>query len=160
MNILSESDKNTQALGQTLAGFLKTGDVVCLIGDLGSGKTALVSGMAQALGLKDSISSPTFTLVNEYDTDPKLLHFDVYRINDPEEILMIGWEEYLDNQGIVVVEWADLIQEILPPAYLEIHVTKGEQTNLRIFHLKGIGERYEAILEELENLSLKKEGSH
>ncbi len=93
---------------------LKKGDVVCMYGDLGAGKTEFVRQMARVLGIEDYITSPTFTIVNEYKGDIDLYHFDVYRISDSDEMYEIGYEEYIDGDGICIIEWAQLIEDILP----------------------------------------------
>ena len=98
---------------------LKSGDVVALIGDLGAGKTHLTQGIALSQGYDGEVTSPTFALVNEYlstnDTGLDVFHFDVYRVEKAEEMLEIGWEDYLDRDGIVVIEWADKFPELIPP---------------------------------------------
>jgi len=109
------SQEDTIEFGKKLGVLLKKGDIVCITGDLGTGKTVLTNGIASALGIDEYITSPTFTIVNEYEKgDISLYHFDVYRISDPEEMFEIGFEEYLYGDGIVVIEWADLIKSILP----------------------------------------------
>ena len=94
--------------GSSLAKQLHSGDILALIGDLGAGKTQLTQGIASALGRTDAVTSPTFTLVNEYtDCTPELIHFDWYRMEQPEELLAIGWEDYLERDAILVIEWPD-----------------------------------------------------
>jgi tRNA threonylcarbamoyladenosine biosynthesis protein TsaE len=127
-------------LGETLAG----GDVVCLRGGLGTGKTAFTGGIAGALGISGYITSPTFTIVNEYAGRLPLYHFDVYRISDPEEMFEIGFEEYLDAGGVVVIEWAELIKEILPGDHIEVVFEKtgsGDQDERRLT-INFNGDRY------------------
>ena len=114
------SEKDTFELGRKLSKVLKPGDTVSLEGDLGSGKTALTKGIAAGLGITDPITSPTFTLVNTYEGMVTLHHFDVYRVDDPDESLAIGWEEYFDGRAITVVEWGDKVPELLPAHTLHI----------------------------------------
>ncbi len=103
----SHSEAETEALGQRLAQDLRPGDVVALEGDLGAGKTAFTRGLARGLGCAGRVTSPTFTIVNEYDGGRlSLFHFDLYRLSSPEELFDIGWEDYLDRGGVCCVEWS------------------------------------------------------
>lgn len=107
------------AFGRELAASLRPGDVVALVGGLGAGKTHVTKGLAAGLGYPGEVTSPTFTLVHEYTAPAMRLpmfHFDFYRLESPEEVLALGWDDYLDVGGICVVEWADLFPELLPPA--------------------------------------------
>ncbi len=104
--------------GAQMGSFLKSGDVVALIGDLGAGKTHLVQGIAHKLGYHGEVTSPTFALVNEYLVEEgkgtDVFHFDVYRLEHLEHLLEIGWEDYLERDGVVVIEWADKFPELIP----------------------------------------------
>lgn len=119
----SNSPKETENIAVSLAKRLKQGDVICLNGDLGVGKTAFVKGIAKGLNITEHIQSPTFTIVNTYDGSLKLNHFDVYRIADSDEILDIGFEEYL-TEGVTVIEWSDMISDILPKERYVITISK------------------------------------
>lgn len=129
---ISESPEMTAELAEGLAKRLKKGDTVCLNGDLGAGKTAFVQGLAKGLGVKGYISSPTFTIVNEYalnaeaaDGKPQYLyHFDVYRIGSCEEMYDIGFDEYIAGDGICVIEWPENISDILPDKRYEVTISK------------------------------------
>jgi tRNA threonylcarbamoyladenosine biosynthesis protein TsaE len=116
----TRSEEETYDLGKKLSKELKPGDTISLEGDLGTGKTAFTKGIASGLGIEDHITSPTFTLVNTYIGKVVLHHFDVYRIDDPDELLAIGWEEYFSDDAITVVEWGDLVSDILPPNVIRI----------------------------------------
>ena len=119
----TESAEETELLGIRLGEKLRAGDVVALSGDLGAGKTRFTFGIARALQVNDYITSPTFTIVNEYlDARLPLVHFDAYRLGDASELYEIGFDEYLDRQGILVIEWADLVKDALPvdTVYVEI----------------------------------------
>ncbi len=131
--IISNSPEETIEYGKKLAANLKVGDVIVLTGDLGSGKTKLTEGILTFFGLQNEISSPTFTIVNEYDTPNfKLFHFDVYRLNDPEEFSYIGGEEYFEK-GASIIEWGERIEEVLPKKYTQITFEKDlENENKRI----------------------------
>ena len=114
----------TKKIAQDFAKTLKPGDVVCMYGDLGAGKTEFVRAMAQEFGITDYITSPTFTIVNEYRGRLDLYHFDVYRIADSDEMYEIGYDEYIDGDGICVIEWAELIDDILPPHRYNVTINK------------------------------------
>jgi tRNA threonylcarbamoyladenosine biosynthesis protein TsaE len=114
MTRLSDTDE-TVAWGRALGPVLRAGDVVALVGTLGAGKTHAAKGIVAGLGSVANVSSPTFTLVHEY-AGPRLsaFHFDFYRLDNPEEVINIGWDDYLDAGGVVIVEWADKFPELLP----------------------------------------------
>lgn len=123
--IESFSAEDTHALGKKLGENAKPGDVYTLLGDLGVGKTVLTQGIAEGLGIKEAICSPTFTIVQEYDEGRMpFYHFDVYRIGDIEEMDEIGYEDYFYGDGLTMIEWANLIEEILPPKRKEITIEK------------------------------------
>lgn len=131
------SEKETFNLGIQLARLIDPGRAVSLEGDLGAGKTALVKGIAEGLGIEDTITSPTFTLVNTYEGDVTLHHFDVYRIDDPEELFYIGWDEYFNPNDICVVEWGDRVLELLPEDTIRINIIRDEnQLNKRMITLE------------------------
>ena len=114
MMILSNADE-TIAWGRALAASLEPGDVVALCGQLGAGKTHVVKGLLQGLGSEEEVTSPTFSLVHEYQhARLPVFHFDFYRMENETELLNIGWDEYLDEAGVVVVEWADMFPALLP----------------------------------------------
>ena len=143
MKFRTDSADDTAELGRKLGSMLQRGDNVCLIGDLGSGKTAFTGGLAKGLGISGYITSPTFTIVNEYEGRLPLYHFDVYRISDVDEMLDTGYYEYIDGDGVTVIEWADLIKEILPSERIEVHIEKNDQvrSDSRTITIRFIGER-------------------
>lgn len=125
MIIESYSEKETRELGWKLGNEAKPGQVYTLIGDLGVGKTVFTQGLADGLGILEPVSSPTFTIVQIYDEGRlPLYHFDVYRIGDVEEMDEIGYEDYFYGEGVCLIEWANLIEEILPEQYTEILIEK------------------------------------
>ena len=141
---------DTTQLGIKLGELLKPGDIICLTGDLGTGKTHITKGIATGLGINDNITSPTFTIVNEYEGGRlKLNHFDVYRVSDPDEIYAIGFDDYIFSDAVSIIEWANYIEEILPKDLLHIKIEKyfenGE--DYRKITLKSYGERYNYIKE-------------
>ena len=119
------SEKDTFQLGESIGRGAKAGEVYALIGDLGVGKTIFAQGMAKGLGIEEVVNSPTFTILQQYEGGRlPLYHFDVYRIGDIEEMEEIGYEDYFYGQGLVMIEWANLIKEILPKHYKEIRIEK------------------------------------
>lgn len=120
---------NTVELGFKLGRLLQSGDNVCLTGELGTGKTAFTGGIAKALGIEGYITSPTFTIVNEYEGRLPMYHFDVYRINDVDEMYETGYDEYIGGNGVTVIEWADLIQEILPRERIDVNIIKDDESD-------------------------------
>lgn len=140
MEIISNSEKETIELGKKIASKLTKGMVIVLTGDLGSGKTKLTEGILTYFGLENEISSPTFTIVNEYDTDSlKLYHFDVYRLADIDEFYAIGGDEYFEK-GASIIEWGELIEEALPHDYVKINFSRDlENEHLRKINIENIG---------------------
>ena len=129
-----KNEEETRQFGLDLAEKLKAGDVIALIGNLGTGKTALTRYVAEGLGIHERISSPTFTIVKEYDSGRlPLYHFDVYRIADPEEMFNIGADGYFFGQGVCVIEWADMIEELLPENTKYIYLEYGQNPEERIY---------------------------
>lgn len=122
-NSYEETQKAAEEIAQTLNG----GEFIAMYGDLGAGKTAFVQGLAKALGIAEYVTSPTFTIVNEYYGRLPLFHFDVYRISDPDEMYEIGYDEYLDRNGVCVIEWAELIEELFPDRYIKLTMLKNEE---------------------------------
>lgn len=124
---------DTRAFGLELAEKLQPGDVIALVGDLGTGKTALTRYIAEGLGVSETISSPTFTIVKEYSSGRiPLFHFDVYRLSDGEELLDIGADEYLNGNGVCIIEWADIVADVLPEDAIIIQLLYGENEGERI----------------------------
>ena len=122
----SFSYDDTQVIAKEIADTLKGGEFIAMYGDLGAGKTAFVQGLAKALGITNHVTSPTFTIVNEYEGRLPLYHFDVYRIADPDEMYEIGYDDYIDSDGVCVVEWAELIEDLFPDKYYKLTILKDE----------------------------------
>ena len=137
MIVETHSEAETEALGERLAKCLRAGAVVALYGDLGAGKTAFVRGMARGLDITEQVSSPTFTVVNEYPGDPALFHFDMYRLKNADELYAIGWEDYLDRDGICVVEWSERIEEALPEDAVRVYIERRSDTE-RTVRVEGM----------------------
>ena len=125
MIVESFSEKGTYELGLTLGQKAKAGEVYCLLGDLGVGKTVFTKGFAKGLGSEEPISSPTFTIVQEYEEGRlPFYHFDVYRISDIEEMDEIGFDDYVYGEGVTFIEWANLIEDILPKKRIVVTIEK------------------------------------
>lgn len=150
MKITSKSADQTISIGKTLARNLKAGDIICLFGDLGSGKTVLTKGIASAMGIrKENVVSPTFVLLNQYLT-PKLplFHFDLYRLDSVKDIADLGYEEYFYGKGISVIEWADRLKCLLPDEYLKIELSvRGHES--RLLKFTAFGARHKELLRKI-----------
>ena len=139
MKVVTHSPEETRALGRTLAQALQGGAVVAFTGDLGAGKTAFVSGMAEGLGIEERVTSPTFTIVNEYEGGRlPLFHFDMYRLGSADELFHIGWEDYLARNGVCAVEWSENVDEALDGDTIRVDISRGEDDNTRIITIEGV----------------------
>lgn len=150
LTYISNSENDTMKLAHNLASKLNNGDIVVLSGDLGSGKTKFTEGFLSYFGLEDEISSPTFTIVNEYQKDTtNIYHFDVYRLSSSDEFYAIGGEQYFED-GICIIEWGEQIKDILPKEYLHITFERDfENESKRILNIQAYGEKYEQLIKEL-----------
>ena len=138
MEYISNSAQETEALGERLAARLRPGDVIAYTGDLGAGKTAFTRGLARGLGVIDRVTSPTFTIVNEYEGGRlPLFHFDLYRMDSPEELFDIGWEDYLARGGVCAVEWSENIADALEEDTIRVDIRRGEHDDQRIITITG-----------------------
>ncbi|MGS2779878.1 tRNA (adenosine(37)-N6)-threonylcarbamoyltransferase complex ATPase subunit type 1 TsaE [Robertmurraya sp. GLU-23] len=144
--VRTNSTEETLQFSKELAQKLQPGDVITLEGDLGAGKTTFTKGLAVGLDINKNVSSPTFTIIKEYNGRLPLYHMDVYRLEDSYEDL--GFDEYFEGQGVTVVEWAHLIEEQLPNELLQIKITHGEE-NSRSLTITPKGKRYEMLCKEL-----------
>ena len=150
VKITSSSPQKTEQIGLLLGEMLIRGDIIALSGELGTGKTTLVRGMALGMGLeKDDVASPSFTLVNEYRGPLPLFHLDLYRLHDEKELLDIDFEAYIRGEGVVVIEWADRISGSIPPDALWITLRYVADERREIV-AEARGTRYELIIEELQ----------
>lgn len=149
--LISHNETETMNFAKSLAQISNKTDTIVLTGDLGSGKTKFVEGFLTFFGLENEISSPTFTIVNEYlKDDISIYHFDVYRLEDSSEFYEIGGEEYFEN-GICLIEWGELIKDALPKQYLHISFEKDENDeNIRILNIDTFGNRWEDYFENIK----------
>ena len=134
---ISRSEAETEAIGEQFAKNLADGTVVAMYGDLGAGKTAFVRGMARGMGLTCRVSSPTFTIVNEYEGERELIHFDMYRLNDADELFDICWEDYLARGAVCAVEWSEKIEDAFYGDEIVLRIDKLGDTERKITITEG-----------------------
>ena len=140
MEYVTNSPRETEDTGAALAERLEPGTVVAFTGDLGAGKTAFVRGLARGLGIRERVTSPTFTIVNEYEGGRlPLFHFDMYRLGSADELFDIGWEDYLARGGVCAVEWSENIESVLDAGCIRVDIRRGEADNQRRISIAGEG---------------------
>lgn len=147
--ITTHSELETKRLAERMALLLRAGDVITLEGDLGAGKTTFTKGLAGGLGIKRTVSSPTFTIVKEYSGELPLYHMDVYRLENSDED--IGFDEYFHGDGVTVIEWAHFIEDYLPQDLINIVITYVDEST-RSFEFSWTGNHYGDIIQELKRL--------
>ena len=141
MELISNSPAETEEAGETLARRLTPGAVVAFTGGLGAGKTAFIRGLARGLGVEERVTSPTFTIVNEYlGGRVPLFHFDLYRLGSAEELYDIGWEDYLARGGVCAVEWSEHMGDALEPEAIRVDIRRGENDSQRRITIQEGGE--------------------
>jgi tRNA threonylcarbamoyladenosine biosynthesis protein TsaE len=146
----TSSPEETGILGEKLGSILRAGDMICLYGGLGAGKTCFAQGIARGLGIEDTVTSPTFTLINEYYGRLPFYHMDVYRLDSVMEMDDLGYEEYFYSGGVILIEWAEKINELLPEERLDITINRcPEEEDCRQITISPRGERYRLLIEEL-----------
>ncbi len=140
LEVVSHSETETEALAAKLARSFVSGEVVLLRGDLGSGKTTFVRGLAAELGYDPNrVSSPSYTIVNEYRSEPPVYHFDLYRMNDPSELHEIGWDDYLSRNGILLVEWGERAAPKLPSQFyvIDFRILSDSERRIQISRMES-----------------------
>lgn len=164
MEMISRSVEETFNLGKCLGKVASDGDIFCLSGDLGVGKTHFAKGLAAGLGITEHITSPTYNIVNEYSGTLRFIHFDVYRIGEPEEMFDIGFDEYLNGSGVILIEWSNLIEILLPQDRLDIKIEKfltdsnidsnqhTDMDNYRKISFEPNSEHFIKLVEEMKSL--------
>lgn len=147
---ISNSELETTEFGEIIGKLAEPGQLILLSGDLGAGKTTLAQGIARGLTVDDDITSPTYNLINEYEGDLPLYHMDLYRLEEDEELYDLGFEDYLDRGGVIVIEWPDLVYDLIPPDFLYIKISKKDD-NCREFSIEAEGIMGLKLLERLED---------
>jgi len=150
INLVTNSPEETREIGAKIGKLLQPGDVVALIGDLGSGKTCLTQGIAKGVGIDDNqyVISPSYIIVNEYAAPHPIYHLDLYRIRSAFELLDLGLDEYLYGRGICIIEWADRLLDELPESYLKVELFYVDE-NTRKMDISSVGTKYGALIKEL-----------
>jgi tRNA threonylcarbamoyladenosine biosynthesis protein TsaE len=150
MRIVSNSVDETLSIGRKIAKALGAGDIICLFGEFGSGKTVLTKGIAQGLGIKtNEIISPSFVFIRQYQGRLPFYHFDLYRLKEPRQIVDLGYEEYLFDRAITVIEWADRLRKLLPKEYLKI-ILEIKGKSKRLIRIAPLGRHYIGLLGKLK----------
>lgn len=150
--IYTNSPKQTGLVAQSLANLIKDDLIICLEGDLGAGKTLFTQNFCKALNVKESVTSPTFNLMNVYEGDKRIYHFDLYRLENEEDLEEIGFYEYSDvDDEVVLIEWPDRFFACMPEDYLHIKIERAENEQSRILTINIKGNKYNSIYEELKN---------
>ena len=150
----SRSADQTREIGETVGTLLRPGDVVALSGDLGAGKTCFVQGAARALGVKARVTSPSFILMREYEGDLTVVHLDVYRLDNVQELLDIGFEELLDPSRVMFIEWGDAVSRVLPESHLDVDVRLDpSEEDSRLIELRATGAAWLPRAADLERLT-------
>lgn len=138
MQFVSHNTQETEQFGEEVAKSLRGGDVLAFTGSLGMGKTAFTRGLARGLGCRGRVTSPTFTIVNEYDGKTPLFHFDMYRLGSSDELFDIGWDDYLARGGVCAVEWSERVSDALPDDTIYVDIARGEENeNMRTITVTG-----------------------
>ena len=144
IRIITGSAKETEELGSRIASVLKGKEMLALFGGLGAGKTSFTRGLCAGLGIEDGVSSPTFAIVNVYEGKYPVYHFDMYRINDIDDLFATGYYDYIGN-GIIVTEWSENIESELEPDCIRISIGRSDNENERIFEIEGLDEYADVI---------------
>ncbi len=134
---ISDSPEATQRFASSLAPRLQSGDILALQGDLASGKTTFTRGLSRYFRVKEDVTSPTFTLINEYHGDRDLYHFDCYRLKKAEEILFMGLDDYLSRDGLIIIEWPEIVSSLLPESAIHLQFVPGKSDNERIIDIES-----------------------
>ncbi|MGF7184273.1 tRNA threonylcarbamoyladenosine biosynthesis protein TsaE [Desulfitispora alkaliphila] len=150
--IETKTEEDTGKLAKFMGKIVKAGFVITLSGDLGAGKTTFAKGFARGMGVEDVVTSPTFTIVNEYEGKYfALYHFDVYRLDDASELEEIGYEEYFySSQAVTLIEWPERVKELIPDEHLRVKIDLVDNGSSRVIEISAIGEKYEELIGELK----------
>jgi tRNA threonylcarbamoyladenosine biosynthesis protein TsaE len=150
VTIRTESADATRAVASAIGELLVAGDLLLLVGDLGAGKTAFAQGLARGLGIEEPVTSPTFTIVQEYTGRLRLAHVDVYRLDRVQDLYDLGFDEIVDSEGVTVVEWGDLVAQVMPADHLVVRIEPGEVDSERVLELSFHGSRWRSRRDAVE----------
>ena len=151
LTIITNSPEETKKIGKEVSKLARPGDLLAFYGELGAGKTCFIQGISQQLEVKDYVTSPSFTIINEYQGKIPIYHFDLFRLNSAEEILELGYEEYFYGEGLTVIEWAEKIEQFLPKEHLKIDI-KFKDRYERIISFISQEDRFKKFLKELSRI--------
>ena len=151
LTIITNSPEETKKIGKEVGKLARPGDLLAFYGELGAGKTCFIQGISQQLEVKDYVTSPSFTIINEYQGKIPIYHFDLFRLNSAEEILELGYEEYFYGEGLTVIEWAEKIEQLLPREHLKIDI-KFKDRYERIITFISQEDRFKNFLKELSRI--------
>lgn len=149
MIITANNLQDTDKIGKIIGESLKGGTVICLEGDLGAGKTTLTQSIAKGLEVKDYVTSPTFTIIKEYNGRVNLYHMDAYRLDSEDDMYDLGYDEYINSDGVCIIEWASKIKGLIPRSAINITININYENNNRELNIDGEGEQFNIIKEEL-----------
>lgn len=150
MKVVSHSPQQTVQIGMALGEIIRSGSVICLEGNLGAGKTQFAKGVARGLGVADHVTSPTFTIINEYEGRLPFYHIDAYRLEDPDEAYELGMEEYIFGEGVTLVEWPERVSPLIPDEHLVVKIrVSGFEEDSRELEFFSRGRIYQEIIDEL-----------
>ena len=150
MIIIAKDLQDTDEIGKIIGNCLKGGAVLCLEGDLGAGKTTLTQSIAKGLEIKDYVTSPTFTIIKEYTGRLSLYHMDAYRLDSEDDMYDLGYDEYINSDGVCIIEWASNIKGLIPKSAITIKININYENNVRELNIYGAGEQFDIIIEELQ----------
>jgi tRNA threonylcarbamoyladenosine biosynthesis protein TsaE len=159
MTVRSDSPAATRALAAALAPLLEAGDVIALVGDLGAGKTAFAQGLAEGLGVTGPVTSPTFTIVQEYEGRLPVAHVDVYRLDTLQDLYDLGFDELVDDGRVTIVEWGDLVAQALPAEHLVVRIEPGAADDQRVLEVSFHGARWASRRGEVERVMTERPAS-
>ena len=151
LTIITKNPEETKNLGKEISKIIKPGDLLAFYGELGAGKTCFIQGISLGLEVKDYVTSPSFTIINEYQGKIPIYHFDLFRFDNAEEILELGYEEYFYGEGLIVIEWAEKIERFLPKEHLKIDI-KFKDCYERTISFISQGDRFDKFLKELSKI--------
>jgi len=151
LTIITKSPEETKKLGKEVGKLARPGDLLAFYGELGAGKTCFIQGISQGLEVKDYVTSPSFTIINEYQGKIPIFHFDLFRLNNAEEILELSYKEYFYGEGLTVIEWAEKIERFLPKEHLKIDI-KFKDRYQRTISFIPQGDRFNNFLGELSRI--------